>query len=147
MCITMCITMCILTVSRCVSRCVSSLYHDVYLHCIFAVSRCVSLLLGCQVARLSHFGGCIPPQIVVYCIHSHGQPGRVDRNNWMYIVTRLSFKASKQKAPTVTGEGFLLCSLAAALAAAFALAAPALTAPALIRGFHLLFFSSSLKSF
>ena len=46
-----------------------------------------------------------PPQIVVYCIYSHGQPARVDRNNWMYFVTRLSIKIPKQKAPTLAGEG------------------------------------------
>ena len=50
-------------------------------------------------------GGCIPPQIVVYCVYSHGQPARVDGNNWMYFVTRLSIKTPKQKAPTLAGEG------------------------------------------
>lgn len=52
-----------------------------------------------------------PPQIVVYCRYSHGQPARVDRNNWMYFVTRLSIKTPKQKAPTLAGEG--LCFMRA----------------------------------
>ena len=140
MCITMCITMCILTVSRCVSRCVSSLYHDVYPHCILTVSRCVSLLPGCQVARLPHFGGCIPPQIVVYCVYSHGQPARVDRNNWMYIVSRLSFEAPKQKPSPSPVRAFCYARLPPRLALLLRL--PLRLRRLLLRLLHMAFTSS-----
>lgn len=65
-------------------------------------------------------GGCIPPQIVVYCC-CHGQPARVDRNKLWYTVytvtgslpawIEMSIKTPKQKAPTLAGEG--LCFMRA----------------------------------